>query len=66
MSDPHKGRKIIKQLIDKGVKILCPESVEVGEDLLPERISGDRVVIHSGCRLYGSQTLIMEGTQLGG
>ena len=52
-------------LIKKGVKIPCPESVEIGDDLNPDRISGDNVVIHSGCKLYGPKTLIMSGAKLG-
>ena len=65
MAKPDKGREILSQLMEKGVRIPCPESVEIGEDLSPNRISGDRVVIHSGCRLYGSDTLIMAGVELG-
>ncbi len=51
-------------LIKKGVKILCPESVEIGEEVNLERISTD-IIIHSGCRIYGKNTLIMSGTELG-
>ncbi len=52
-------------LINKGVKIPCPESVEIGDDINPERISGENVTIHSGCKLYGEKTLIMSGTRIG-
>lgn len=52
-------------LIKKGVKIPCPGSVEIGDDINPDRISGDNVVIHSGCRLYGPDTLVMPGARLG-
>jgi bifunctional UDP-N-acetylglucosamine pyrophosphorylase/glucosamine-1-phosphate N-acetyltransferase len=57
--------KIKDQLIKKGVKIPCPESVEIGDDINPDRISGDNVVIHSGCKLYGPDTLIMSDVSLG-
>ena len=57
--------KIKDLLIKKGVQIPCPESVEIGDDINPERISGDNVVIHSGCKLFGPETLIMSGTRLG-
>ncbi|MGD9158722.1 MAG: protein GlmU [Desulfobacteraceae bacterium] len=52
-------------LIKKGVKIPCPESVEIGDDINPDRISGDNVIIHSGCKLYGPETLILPGVKLG-
>lgn len=65
MGNSHRGRELIEILQKKGVKILCPESVEIGEDIIVDRISGDNVVIHSGCRLFGSETLLMPGVQLG-
>lgn len=43
-----------------------PESVEIGEDVDPDRISGDDVTIHSGCKIFGSSTLISKGVSLGG
>jgi UDP-N-acetylglucosamine/UDP-N-acetylgalactosamine diphosphorylase len=55
----------IQKLIDKGVRIVVPESVEIGEDVDPDRISGDNVVIHSGCRIIGRSTLILQGARLG-
>jgi bifunctional UDP-N-acetylglucosamine pyrophosphorylase / glucosamine-1-phosphate N-acetyltransferase len=52
-------------LIRKGVKIPCPGSVEIGDDVDPDMISGDNVVIHSGCKITGARTLIMPGAKLG-
>lgn len=52
-------------LIRKGVKIPCPEGVEIGDDINPERISGDNVIIHSGCKIMGKDTLVMAGVSLG-
>ena len=57
--------KLIKQLQEKGVRIPCPESVEIGPEVSPDRISGDGVVIHGGCKIYGSKTLILSGSELG-
>lgn len=57
--------KVLKRLLDKGVKILCPESVEIGNDIDPGRISADNVTIHSGCKIYGPDTLIMPGARIG-
>ena len=55
----------IQSLIDKGVRIVVPESVEIGEDVDPDRISGNNVVIHAGCRITGRSTLILQGARLG-
>lgn len=57
--------QILKKLLDKGVVIPNPESVYISEDVNPERISGRGVVLHSGTKLSGPRTLIMEKTVLG-
>jgi len=61
----NSNQQKIDQLIKKGVVIPNPESVEIGEDVKIENISSDRVVIHSGCRLFGKSTLIMGQTHIG-
>ncbi len=61
----HTQKDIINRLLDKGVKIPCPESVEIGPEVDPARISGENVTIHTGCKLYGEKTLIMPGVTLG-
>ena len=55
----------IEALLNKGVTIHNSESVHIGNDVDPARISGQGVVIYPGCRVYGKSTLIMEGVQLG-
>ncbi len=60
-----KPKEILNLLQKKGVHIPCPESVEIGEDIDPARISGKGVTIHSGCRLYGAKTAILPGAELG-
>jgi UDP-N-acetylglucosamine/UDP-N-acetylgalactosamine diphosphorylase len=55
----------IQELIKKGVKIPNPESVEIGQEVDTENISGDGVVIYSGCRLSGKSTLILNNAKLG-
>ena len=55
----------IQFLIGKGVRILNPGSVDIGEDVNLDRISGDRVTIYPGCRIYGNDTMIMAGATLG-
>lgn len=58
-------KKILKALIDKGVQIPNPGSVYISEDIDPDRISGKDVIIHSGCKLFGAQTLILDGCRIG-
>ena len=65
MSLTHKSKGIIAQLINKGVQIPCPESIEIGDEINPQKISGKGVIIHTGCKLYGADTLIMDGVELG-
>ena len=55
----------LRRLLDKGVRIPCPEGVEIGPDIDPERISGEGVTIHAGCRISGHRTLILPGVELG-
>ena len=55
----------IEKLLQKGVKIPNPQSIEIGPEVDMDRISGDGVVIHSGCKLYGNSTLILRGTKMG-
>jgi len=55
----------IQKLIDKGIRITIPESVEIGGDVDPDRISGDNVIIHAGCKIFGKSTLILSGACLG-
>lgn len=57
--------KNVNQLVKNGVKIPHPESVFIGEEVDPARISGRDVVIHPGCRIRGKKTLIMDGARLG-
>ncbi len=55
----------IKELIDKGVEIPCPGTIEIGAEVNVDRISGDGVVLHSGCKIFGESTLILKGAKLG-
>ena len=58
-----RGKDILIRLMAKGVRISCPESVEIGSDIDPERISGEGVIIHAGCRISGAKTLILPGVR---
>ena len=55
----------IEKLIEKGVKIDNPFGIEIGDEVEVNRISGHGVTIHTGCRLFGKNTLILPGVKLG-
>ena len=61
----HQCTSKIEELLQKGVQIPNPQSIEIGPEVDRDRISGDGVVIHTGCKLYGSSTLILRGTKIG-
>jgi hypothetical protein len=54
-----------KAMLQKGVLIPNPESVEIGDDINIERIASEGVTIHSGCKLLGAQTFLAKGAQIG-
>lgn len=56
---------IIEALLSKGVKIPNPLSVDIDSEVDIEKISGERVSIYSGCKIYGASTLILPGATLG-
>jgi bifunctional UDP-N-acetylglucosamine pyrophosphorylase / glucosamine-1-phosphate N-acetyltransferase len=55
----------IREMMKKGVSIANPFSVEVGDEVSLERISGRGVVICGGTKIYGSKTLISDGVKIG-
>jgi UDP-N-acetylglucosamine/UDP-N-acetylgalactosamine diphosphorylase len=55
----------IEKLIEKGVQINQTASVEIGDEVDVDRISGDGVVIYAGCKIFGADTLILPGAKLG-
>ncbi len=55
----------IKRLLDKGVNLPNPLSIDIGDEVDTERISGDGVKIYPGCRIYGGKTVISAGAQIG-
>jgi UDP-N-acetylglucosamine/UDP-N-acetylgalactosamine diphosphorylase len=58
-------RILIEKLIDKGVRISCPGSIEIGDEVQLDRISGEGVKIFSGCKIFGADTLVLPGASLG-
>ena len=65
METLSQNNSVLNDLMKKGVRFTCPESVEIGSDVSPDRISGQGVTIHGGCRIHGAETLICEGVELG-
>jgi bifunctional UDP-N-acetylglucosamine pyrophosphorylase/glucosamine-1-phosphate N-acetyltransferase len=55
----------ITHLIQKGVLIPNPLTLDVGDEVDVHRISARGVKIYPGCRIYGEKTVIAEGAQLG-
>jgi bifunctional UDP-N-acetylglucosamine pyrophosphorylase/glucosamine-1-phosphate N-acetyltransferase len=60
----QKGTKIA-QLIAKGVRVACPESIEIGAEVDIDRISGNGVTIHAGCKIFGDATIILNDAIIG-
>jgi len=52
-------------LIHKGIRIPNPCSVDIGDDVDIDRISSDDVILYSGTKIYGKETLIGPGARLG-
>jgi hypothetical protein len=56
-------QKVIS-LLKKGVRMTAPFSVEIGDEVNPERISGS-LIIYGAARIYGRNTLISPDVKLG-
>ncbi len=62
---PHSNDDRKTRLIKKGVRLPAPESVEIGPEVRAERIAGEGVTLHAGSKVFGSETWIGAGTQIG-
>jgi bifunctional UDP-N-acetylglucosamine pyrophosphorylase/glucosamine-1-phosphate N-acetyltransferase len=60
-----RGHEKIVGLMDKGVRIPNPLSLDIGDDVDVDRISGDGVTLWPGCRIHGPKTVISAGCTLG-
>jgi UDP-N-acetylglucosamine/UDP-N-acetylgalactosamine diphosphorylase len=56
--------KTVQALIDRGVDVRVPTSVDIDESVQPEKIAAN-VVIHAGCRISGSETSIGPASVIG-
>ena len=57
--------EIVNKLLQQGVRTANPAGIEIGPEVDIQRISGEGVVIHAGCRISGERTLILPGARLG-
>jgi len=56
---------LVERLIHKGVQIPNPLSVEIGPEIDIDRISGEKVTLYAGSKIYGRETFICQGAQVG-
>ncbi len=64
MSDALKISPPVQLLLNRGVILPCPYSVEIDESVDVQRIAPG-VIVHTGCRIAGAKTSIGPGTELG-
>ena len=57
--------EIVNELLQRGVRIPNPAAIYIGPEVDLDRIAGEGVVIHAGCRISGERTLILPGARLG-
>lgn len=55
----------VRRLLEKGLQIPNPLSIDIGEEVDLNRISGQDVILYPGCRIYGAKTVISAGCKLG-
>lgn len=65
MHPQPRAHENVARLIENGVDVRAPLSVDVGDEVDVTRISGDGVTIYPGCRIYGARTVISAGCTLG-
>ena len=60
-----KSHEKIQQLLDKGVNIPNPATLDIGYDVNIDQISEKGTTIYPGCRIYGGKTVISSDCKLG-
>lgn len=55
----------IRQMLQKGVEIPNPLSLDIGDEVNVDQISSHGVRIYPGCRIYGEKTVIAAGSRIG-
>jgi len=60
-----RGYEKVVRLLEGGVSIPNPLTLDIGDDVDIDRISGDGVTLMPGCRIHGTKTVISAGCTLG-
>ena len=60
-----KSYEKIRQLLERGVDIANPGTIDIGDEVDIDQIASKGVRIYPGCRIYGRKTVISSGSQLG-
>ncbi len=60
-----RGYDKVERLLEKGVVIPNPLSLDIGDEVDLDRVSGEGVVLYPGCRIYGAKTVISARVELG-
>ena len=55
----------IMQLINKGIDLPNPLTLDIGDEVNIDQISASNVRIYPGCRIYGEHTVISSGARIG-
>ena len=61
----HSEKSKVRQLVERGVRIACPDSVEIGNDVNLDNISADGVVLYAGTKIFGHSTVICSEAKIG-
>ena len=61
---PRCHEKIV-QLINKGIDLPNPLTLDIGDEVNIDQISASNVRIYPGCRIYGEHTVISSGARIG-
>jgi len=60
-----RGYDKVVRLIERGVTVPNPFTLDIGDEVDVDRIAGDGVVLYPGTRIYGAKTVISAGVKLG-
>jgi len=60
-----KNHETVIRFIEKGVEIPNPLTIDIGEGVKVFQVSGNGVKIYPGCRIYGEETVLAAGAQIG-
>ena len=55
----------VLRLLEKGVEIPNPLTIDIGKEVSVDLVSGRGVKMYPGCRIYGEKTVVSAGAQIG-